>query len=381
MGSDFDVVVAGGSIAGLTFAAEAARRGARVLVAEEHQEIGEPEKCDGLISLRLLRSFGYAPGQEVIQNRIDAGVVHSPAGKSLTVDTRTLDLVVIDRSMYDRQVASLAVARGATIATGVRVGGYEESRGTVEVKVGREIQTAKYFVDATGPASSPKRGIIPAAKYEIAADWVDEHFVQVFLDVEKYPDFFAWIIPFGPGLAKVGVAGRSISPFQALDDFLYGKPHRVLRKVAAPIYIGGPSRSFLLGRKLLVGESAGVTKPTTAGGIVTSVVGAVLAARRVGEALRTDDASPLAKYQSDWDERFGKEMRNMLRLRGVFEKLSNTDLDALVAIFSSPKLLSKLSHSDFDFHGTALLGALGVRGVLGLARIVASTEAKSLLQG
>jgi len=381
LGSDFDVIVAGGSIGGLTFAAEAARRGARVLVAEEHQEIGEPEKCDGLISLRLLRSYGYTPAPGVIQNRIDAGAVHSPGGRSLTVDTRSLDLVVLDRSMYDKQVASLASARGARIETGVRVGGYKESRGSVEVKVGQVVRTAKYLIDATGPASSPRRGILPAAKYEISADWISEHLVEVFLDVEKYPSFFAWIIPYGPGLAKVGVAGRSIGAFRALDDFLSGRPHRVLRKVAAPIYIGGPVKSFLQGRKVFVGESAGVTKPTTAGGIVTSVVGAVLAARRCSEAIRTDDISPLSRYQSDWDERFGKEMRNMLRLRGVFEKLSNTDLDAMVTIFSSPKLLTKLSHSDFDFHATGLLGALGVRGVLGLARIVASTEARSLLLG
>ena len=42
--ADPDVIVAGGSIAGLAFAAEAEKRGLKVTVFEEHKEIGEPEK-------------------------------------------------------------------------------------------------------------------------------------------------------------------------------------------------------------------------------------------------------------------------------------------------------------------------------------------------
>ena len=71
----------------------------------------------------------------------------------------------------------------------------------------------------------------------------------------------------------------------------------------------------------------------------------------------------------------------MLRLRGVLGKLSNPDMDSVVSLLSSRKLLTKLSRSDFDFHASALLGALGVTGVLRLAKVVASAEAKSLLTG
>jgi flavin-dependent dehydrogenase len=74
----YDVLVAGGSIAGLAFASEAAKRGAKVLVAEEHPEIGEPEKCDGLVNLRGLRKYGYPPDAGVIQSEIAAAVIHSP---------------------------------------------------------------------------------------------------------------------------------------------------------------------------------------------------------------------------------------------------------------------------------------------------------------
>ena len=381
MGRPYDVIVAGGSIAGLAFAAEASKRGLSVLVAEEHDEIGEPEKCDGLVSLRGLRRYGYAPAKEVVQNQIASGAVHSPSGKDLVVNAAALDVVVLDRSAYDKQIGEKAESWGATIRTGTRVEGFRETDGGVLVELGHELLEAKFYVDATGPASAPRHGIMPAAKYEIEADWIRERVVELFLGAEKYPGFFAWVIPFGPGLAKVGAAGHGLHGFKALDAFLQSRPHRVLRKVSAPIYLGGPARSFVSGRRILVGESAGQVKPTTAGGIMTSLAGAVIAARWVGDAIQLKDDLLVGSYQADWESRFMKEMKSMLRLRGIFEKLSDNDLDSIVAAVATPKLVSQLSQSDFDFHASALFSSLGVGGLLKIARVVASAEAKSLLTG
>ena len=253
MTQTFDFVVAGGSIAGLTFAAEAAKRGARVLVAEEHREIGEPEKCDGLVSLRGLRKCGYPPGEDVIQSKISAAVIHSPSDRRLAIDASPLEVVVLDRSAYDKQVSQVAASSGAEVRTGMRVSSSVVRGGGVEVKVGNWTLEAWYFVDASGPSSSPRRGILPAAKYEVEGDWIQEHVVEVFMDSERYPGFFSWVIPFGERLAKVGAAGFGISPFRSLDDFLSRRPSKVLRKVSAPIYVGGPAPAFVQGRTIFVG--------------------------------------------------------------------------------------------------------------------------------
>jgi len=381
LGRPYDVIVGGGSAAGLAFASEAARRGLAVLVCEEHEEIGEPEKCDGLVSLRGLRRYGFAPDKEVIQNHIASGSVHSPSGREFVVNATALEVVVLDRSAYDKQVCEKAESWGATVRTRARVEGLREMNDGVVVTAGGDSLQARYYIDATGPASSPRHGILPAAKYEIEADWIKERVVEVFTDVEKYPGFFAWVIPFGDGLAKVGAAGHGLHGFRALDAFLRGRPHRVLRKVSAPIYVGGPAQSFTDGRRVLVGESAGQVKPTTAGGIMTSIAGAVLAARWVTDSLEKNDPRLVGNYQPDWEGRFAKEMKNMLRLRGILEKMSNKDLDSIVAALATPRLVTRLSQSDFDFHATALFGALGVTGLLKIARVVASAEAKSILLG
>lgn len=379
MAENYDFVVGGGSIAGLTFAAEASMRGAKVLVAEEHQEIGEPEKCDGLVSLRGLRRYGYPPEEQVVQSRVASAVVHSPAGKELAVNAAPLEVVVLDRSEFDKQAARTAASEGAELLTGARVSSAIEKDGAMEVRVGDSVLRSSYYVDATGPSSSPRRGILPAAKYEVEGDWVREHVVEVFMDAERYPGFFAWVIPYGRHLAKVGAAGSGINPFRALDGFLSGRSSTILRKVSAPIYIGGPASQFVEGRRILVGESAGQVKPTTAGGIMTSVAGAAIAAKWAVASLNKGRPELLASYQKEWEGAFLKEMKTMLRLRGVLEKLSNADLEGMLSTLSSPKLLRKLSSTDFDFHGTALLGVLGVPGLLKIARVVASAEVRSLL--
>lgn len=376
--SRFDAIVVGGSVGGLSFAGEAAKRGLSVLVLEEHDEIGEPEKCDGLVSLRGLRRYGLAPSGGSIQSSVREGVIHPPSGPECSVDARALEVVVIDRSRYDKQLAENASELGAIIKTGLRVQRVAEKGELVTVDAGQTYES-DYLVDATGPASAPAGGILPAAKYEVEAEWVEEGRVEVFVDQTRYPGFFAWVIPYGVRRAKVGAAGRGINPFKALDALLESRPHKVIRRVAAPIYVGGPAERFVSGRKVLVGESAGQVKPTTAGGIATSIGGGVIAAKWVAESIHSRDPSLLEGYEREWRETFEKEMRAMMRLRGVFERLSNREVDLLISTLSSPKLLARLSKSDFDFHATALLSALGVVGLLTLARLVASAEVRQLL--
>jgi len=375
----YDIVIAGGSVAGLVFAAEASIRGRKILVAEEHGEVGEPEKCDGLVSLRGLRRYGYPPNKAVVQDRIESAVVHSPKGKELAVSASSLEVVVLDRSEFDKQVAKTALENGAEVRTGVRVSSAIERDGDVEVKVGDTAVRSKYYVDATGPSSNLRQGILPAAKYEIEGEWVREHVVEVFMDADRYPGFFAWVIPYGKHLAKVGAAGHGINPFRALDGFLSSRPSTVMRRVSAPIYVGGPKETFVEGRRILVGESAGQVKPTTAGGIMTSVAGAAIAAKWASISLEKNQPNLLANYQMEWEKAFLGEMRTMLRLRGVLEKLSNADLEAMLGTLATPRLIQKLSSTDFDFHGSAILGALGVQGVLRIAKVVASAEVRSLL--
>ncbi|HUI00259.1 MAG TPA: NAD(P)/FAD-dependent oxidoreductase [Nitrososphaerales archaeon] len=374
----YDVVVGGGSVAGLAFAAEATKRGLSVLVLEEDKEIGEPEKCDGLVSLQELRRYAM-PDKDCIQSRVSRGTVFSPSGRKASLDASKMDVVVIDRSAFDKQLAANAEVWGAEVRTGARVTGVEERPEEVRVAAGQQTFRASYYVDATGPAGVMKfnrQGLVPTAKYEVEGDWFVDGEIEVYTDQERYPGFFAWVIPRGAGIAKVGAAGFGINAAKALEDFLSTRQSRVVSKVACTIYVGGPIEQFVSGRTLYVGESAGQVKPTTAGGIPSSVAGGVIAARWVSDSIQLKDPALIARYQPDWSGRYGKEYRLMTRLRHIYENLSNRDLDKLVATLDRPKVASKLAAGSFDFHATAAVSALGVTGILQLAGVLVSSEAK-----
>jgi len=376
-----DVIVAGGSVAGLSFAAEAAKRGLSVLVFEEDKEIGEPEKCDGLVTLQELRRY-VMPSRSCIQSHVTKGTVHSPSGRKASLDASRLEVFVLDRSEFDKQLAGNAEAWGAEVKLGKRVTGVVERSDGVKVKAGPDVYSCSYYVDATGPTGVMRfnrQALVPAAKYEVEGDWFNDGEVEVHLDQEKYPGFFAWVIPRGPGIAKVGAAGFGINSVMALEAFLGARKSRIVGKVACTIYVGGPTEQFVSGRTVYVGESAGQVKPTTAGGIPSSVAGGVIAARWLSDSILLKDPSLLARYQPEWSARYGKEHRLMTRLRNIYENLSNKDLDRLVATLEQPKVASRLASGSFDFHASAALSALGVKGLLQLAGVLVSSEAKQAL--
>ena len=71
MGSDSLIVGAGP--AGLLAAKEIASRGFSVKILEEHNRVGVPSHCAGLISVEGLRRIGVEASSRFVQNEIAGG--------------------------------------------------------------------------------------------------------------------------------------------------------------------------------------------------------------------------------------------------------------------------------------------------------------------
>ena len=84
----YDVIIAGGSVAGLLCAREISSKGFSVLVIEEDYEIGTPEHCGGLVSIAGLAELGVIPFRKTFDHMIDSAEITSPNGNSFTINSK-----------------------------------------------------------------------------------------------------------------------------------------------------------------------------------------------------------------------------------------------------------------------------------------------------
>ena len=375
----YDVVVGGGSVAGLLSAREIASKGFSVLVIEEDYEIGTPEHCGGLVSIAGLEELGIVPFRKTFDHMIESAEITSPNGKSFTINSKKQKVIEISRRELDKQIAFQAQKNGAEIKVRTSFQEITDSG----IRTNEESIDCKIFVDARGVSSlihKDRTGILSSAQYEIYADWIKKGKVEVIFDQEKYPGFFAWIIPSNEGKGKVGVAGKGINVSDTLDKILKERgKFSTIRKIFAPIWVKGPIEKFIDGKTVIVGDAAGQAKPTTAGGIYTSGMGGVYAGQAISKFLETNEISDLQEYQKKWTNRFGKEFEKQIIARKILQRIDNQTINKLFESIT-PEITNEISDKeDFDFHTSSIIKLLGIKGSLKTAQTLIGAEFKKIL--
>ena len=376
----YDAVVAGGSISGLLAAREIAKNGHSVLVLEEGFEIGSPEHCGGLVSKNALKELDIEPSQKTFDGEIECAKIFSPDGKEITINSKKQQIIVINRRELDKQAARQARDNGAKISV----------KTSFQEKINNKVRTSngdiecKFFVDCRGVSrlvSKDRDGVLLTAQYEVYADWIKKGQVEVYFDQEKYPEFFAWVIPSGEGVGKIGVSGKGINTTSRIDEFLKSKGEfSTIRKIFAPIWIKGPIKNFVEDNTVIVGDAAGQAKPTTAGGIFSCGMAGIMAGKAISEALETGNPSSLINYEKQWKEKFGKEFEKQNLARKILVRLDN---DTINKLFNSitPEIEEDISNKeDFDFHTSSILRLLGMKGSFNTMQALIGGEIKKLVQ-
>jgi flavin-dependent dehydrogenase len=195
---------------------------------------------------------------------------------------------------------------------------------------------------------------------------MDPRFVEIYLGSEVAPNFFTWVIPKSrtrteglvPARAGLICTKTTDSPYSYYQR-LYN--HKILgpklrnaqpvQYIAGGVPIGMVAKSYT-DKIMLVGDAAGQVKPTSGGGIYTSLICAKLCAETASTALEKNDCSAkvLRTYQKAWLNELGKELKHGMRLHLVFMQLGDDQLEEGFKLLKDPEVLDIISKKgDIDY--------------------------------
>jgi digeranylgeranylglycerophospholipid reductase len=337
-----DVLVVGGGPAGLYAAERLARRGVPTLVCEEHASIGDPVHCTGVLATESFDILGLPRNASL--NTLSTATFFSPSGAFISHSTPVPLASVIDRGAFDRALAARATAAGADVRLGTRVSVVEAGPSAVRALVNDEWVSARLLMVACGANYAFQRRVgmglprsyLHTAQREMPARRPGD--VELHFGREVAPDGFAWTVPVARGsgtYVRVGVM-TSRDPVGCYRRMLGRVAARWGIEETAPpprqkiLPLGAIDRTYA-DRTMVIGDAAGLVKPTTGGGIHYSIVSAALAADVAVDALAADrlDAGALATYERQWREQLGEEFAEQRSLRDLVTRLSDREIETL----------------------------------------------------
>ncbi|MFC1786733.1 NAD(P)/FAD-dependent oxidoreductase [Halobacteriota archaeon] len=360
----YDVVVVGAGPVGSLAAKHSAMNGATTLLIEEHVEIGYPVSCAGLISVNALDECEIGLGKW-INNEITGAFVCSPDGQEIQIKGREVKAYVIERKMFDRELAKQALKAGADLLLHAKAIGLRKEENILEVNSqGEHFEiNAKIIIGADGVKSNiakwselgKVKKVLPGIQILGVYDVQDPSFVEIFTG-SSAPGFFAWAIPIEEDIARIGLC--TSRPLQHLTSML--RYHKVVSKRYRGSHLDftmgaiplGPLKRTVSKGIMIVGDAAGQVKPSSGGGIYTGALCAKIAGEVAAKAIKEGDNSTerLMEYENRWRSAIGRELNIGMRINEIFSRLSDSDINELIGMINDPEILKIISqYGDMDY--------------------------------
>ena len=387
------MVTVGAGVAGCEAALGAAKMNARVLLLEEHPQVGLPSHCSGVVSLSGLELLGLDAHSSFSQKLIHGARFFPPRGESIEIRKKDPVALILNRMKLDQFLAKQAVAAGVELRAKTRASKFERTADGDSLSLADGSKVAsKVVIDASGVGSrlseqaglrAPDWGeILPGLQYELVDMKEQSDLVELFFGSKRAPGFFAWSIPTGKNSARVGLASKKGNVKKFLDDLVkeqWPKANIDATKSGSVLVAGPISRCWSPGF-IVVGDAAGQVKQTTGGGIVIggycgklSGIAAASAATNVG--IQAEQF--LRNYDAQWREKFGSDLRKMDLARKLFAGLSDETLDRLFSVLRDN--VSEIeAEGDMDFQGKIITRMLKKRKIATLLPRVAADAVKAI---
>jgi digeranylgeranylglycerophospholipid reductase len=381
----YDVLVVGAGPTGSNAARLLALRGWSVLLVEEHPQVGLPVQCAGLVTPRTFDHTPFAIG-DLWQNDLTGARIVAPDGTAVEFDAGKPHAQAMDRARFDQKMADAAVAAGVELRVATKAVSAERNAAGVTVHLqaaGKALDVrCRLLVGADGIRGSVARWFGFPSVEEIVSCYEAElckvhmpagkpSIIPMFAGASQAPGFFSWIIPVGGDRARAGLAvapGMNTESAKAYYERMFTDPH------SAPYLEGAEPTYLIIGgiplglrdrivddRVMLVGDAAGMAKPTSGGGIYYGLVASEFLAATADTALRSDrlDRGSLLGYERKVKRVLGRELAKGRRLRALYKRMGDEDFNHLARLLSTPRAREVIERvGDIDYPSRLVLPLL-----------------------
>lgn len=319
-------------------------QGFQPLLIEEHNEVGRPLHCTGVVGSRVFTEKRPFPvPRSSIINTINGAIIHYD-NQCFTIEREKV-AYVIDRERFDKELS-----KGLNINYQHVFLGLEKLDSGYIIETDKNELFADIVIAADGANSSLRRLLnqenhiryFRGIQLRLKVKPRYKNLVEVYL---KKPSFF-WIVPEAEDIVRVGTISES--PYQELQSFLKEEriKGKIIEKFGGRVAVG-ICKNTVAGNIALVGDAACQMKPLSYGGIYFGLKGGSILASCIKDN-RIED------YDALWKNELSFEIKMGLKVKEIYNHLKPKELKVIFSLLKKQKTIIE-GKGDFESHSRLIL--------------------------
>lgn len=356
----YDIVIIGGSLAGNYLGYLLSKLNLTIAIIEEHDKIGFPFQCAGIVSKKLGKLIDLKP--TLVLNRVNVAKLVSSSGKSIKLsgdeEPYIIDRIELDLFFYNKikENENIIYYLGEKFKNFSYVN--DSSENLLLIETSKRHLRAKMLVGCDGPLSRVaellriRHKLLYATQIRIKGNFNENEAVMYF--DPQWKELFGWIVPEGNSIYRIGLASAS-NISKNFQSFINRLNININKKIdqQGGILPYGLMNKCAFNNILLLGDAASQVKSTTGGGIIMLLTAAKYAAYCIKTCFQINDFSQKTikkLYENLCKVSIGKQLKIHYIIRMILERFTDDDFDTFFKIIKTSRVEHLISlYGDMDF--------------------------------